>query len=125
MMLNATSLPLGTPATLPPSAVAGRMARSVDDAALMDSVFNLSRGTGETAALYAGMRAAAQDPEGGEFLTMLATMLKQGIVGTEQLEVRGERYTSFIENRIAAPDDVSRARPYRDVTSKPRLDLRA
>jgi len=52
-------------------------------------------------------------------------MLKQGIVGTEQLEVRGLRYTSFIENRIAAPGEVNRARPYRDVTPKPRLDLRA
>jgi hypothetical protein len=44
---------------------------------------------------------------------MLANMLKQGVVGREALEVRGQRYNSFIDSRIAAPPEVAHARPYR------------
>lgn len=99
-----------------PSATAARMSRQVSDAGLLDNALNLGRSTGDTAALYDGIRAAARSESGQEFLTMLATMIKQGVVGRETLEVRGERYTSFIENRIAAPDEIVRA---------PRFDRRA
>ncbi len=107
-------------ATIPtypaPSVTAARMTRQVSDAGLLDNALNLSRSTGDTAALYEGIRSAANSESGQDFLTMLATMIKQGVVGRETLEVRGERYTSFVENRIAAPDEIAHA---------PRFDRRA
>lgn len=66
---------------------------------------------GDRAAFYDAARGAADNTEAGgdAFLSMLATLLKQGVIGSEQLDVRGETYTSFLDTRIAAPDDVARA----------------
>ncbi len=65
-------------------------------------------------------------PEEAESLgTLLASLIQQGVVGVETLDVRGERYTSFITNRLA-PSDAQHARPYRSgIEPRSRLDLRA
>ncbi len=99
-----------------PADTAARFTRQVASADLLDKALNLTRSRSDTAALYDGIHAAASSESGQEFLTMLATMIKQGVVGRETLEVRGQRYTSFIENRIAAPDEIAHA---------PRFDRRA
>ena len=114
MVMTANSLGTGSNvATISLATVAKRQASAVDSAALLDTVLDLGRSAGDVAALYDGVHAAAADPEGGEFLTMLANMLKQGVVGRETLKVRGQRYDSFIDSRIAAPPEVAHARPYR------------
>ena len=114
------SLPVARPsaeaasATVPLASLAARYSDAVDSAQLVDNVFNLSRTPGETGALLDGAREAASKPGGGSaFLSMLATLIKQGVVGSESLEVRGEKYTSFVESRFAASNDVRDARPYR------------
>jgi hypothetical protein len=114
------SLPVARPsaeaasATVPLASLAARYSDAVDSAQLVDNVFNLSRTPGETGALLDGAREVASKPGGGSaFLSMLATLIKQGVVGSESLEVRGEKYTSFVESRFAASNDVRDARPYR------------
>lgn len=114
------SLPVARPsadaasAAVPLASLASRYSDAVDSAQLVDNAFNLSRTPGETAALLDGAREAASTPGGGSaFLSMLASLIKQGVVGSESLEVRGEQYKSFIESRFAASNDVRDARPYR------------
>ena len=114
------SLPVARPsadaanAAVPLASLATRYSDAVDSAQLVDNAFDLSRTPGETAALLEGAREAASTPGGGSaFLSMLASLIKQGVVGSESLEVRGEQYKSFIESRFAGSNDVRGARPYR------------
>ncbi|MBI1321236.1 MAG: hypothetical protein GC168_20105 [Candidatus Hydrogenedens sp.] len=109
---------LGTIQSSTLSAPAARVTPA-DLARQADAVFQGAAGVdaflntgGDRAAFYEAARSAEQQPDvgGDAFLSMLAALLKQGIVGSEQLEVRGETYTSFLENRIAAPDDIAHAR---------------
>lgn len=114
------SLPVARPkaeaasAAVPLSSMAAKYSDAVDSAQQVDNVFNLSRTAGETASLLDSAREAASRPTGGSaFLSMLATLIKQGVVGSESLEVRGVEYKSFIENRFAATNEVRDARPAR------------
>jgi hypothetical protein len=43
------------------------------------------------------------DAEKASYLKNLARLLKEGIVGTEELEIRGETYHSFASTRFADP----------------------
>ena len=108
---------LGTIQSTTPSAPAARVIPA-DLARQADAAFRAAEGAdaflnlgGNRAALYDAARESAANPDAGgdAFLKILASLLKQGVIGSEQLEVRGERYTSFLENRIAAPDDIARA----------------
>ena len=50
-------------------------------------------------------------PEDQEvYLEQLARLLREGIVGTETLDVRGQPYTSFASTRFADPE-LAHARP--------------
>jgi len=64
---------------------------------------------GDRGALYEAARRAQEGAGGDKFLAMLASLIQQGVIGTEKLEVRGETYTSFLDTRIAAPDEIARA----------------
>lgn len=60
-----------------------------------------------------------------EFLSALATLLKEGVVGTETLEVNGEPYQSFVSTRLGS-EDLRHARNYRqDPPVRPRLNYQA
>lgn len=52
------------------------------------------------------------------FLTSLADLLQQGVIGTETLDVHGEPYTCFLPTRLSDPR-LAHARPWRG----PRLNL--
>jgi len=51
-----------------------------------------------------------------EFLTMLAELLQQGVIGTETLEVNGEPYTCYLPTRLGDPR-LMHAKPWRRNTS--------
>ena len=86
-----------------------------------DHYLDLSRQSRDVLGRLDGLNDAELD----SFLHMIATLVKQGIIGVETLEVRGEPYQSFITTRIGAPE-LRGARPWRgpDRTGRP-LDLRA
>lgn len=52
-------------------------------------------------------------PERDAFLKELTTLLDQGVVGYESLEVRGERRTSFVSTRLGDPE-LRNAAAYRE-----------
>jgi hypothetical protein len=66
------------------------------------------------------------DEEGvKEFLSTLAVLLREGVVGTESLEVNGERYESFVSTRLGS-EELRHARQYRpDPPLRPRLNYQA
>jgi len=108
---------LGTIQSMTLSAPAARVTPA-DLARQADAAFRAAEGAdaflntgGDRAALYDAARSAAANPDAGgdAFLKMLASLLQQGVIGSEQLEVRGETYTSYLDTRIAAPDDIARA----------------
>lgn len=112
---QAPSLPVA------PRAVAAQQDATMQAARLTDAAMNLTRNPGELPALFDS--AAGTGPS--EFLCMLAGLLKQGVVGSEILEVRGERYTSFVDARIAAPREIAHARQYQEPIPTRRLNLAA
>ena len=59
------------------------------------------------------------------FLKTLATLLKQGVVGTETRRVNGRPYKSFIAVGIADPKLKDAPRYQETPPLRPRLDIRA
>lgn len=100
---------------------AARQRDPVAAARLTDVALDLGRSPGGAAEL---MNAVSGQPP-GDFLTMLASLLKQGVVGSEILEVRGQRYTSFIDTRIAAPREIAHARRFQESPRPPRINVTA
>jgi len=91
----------------------------------VDVVFQLSRGGRDVlGAVYALDKEQLQ-----EFLRITADLLRQGVVGTEVLNVRGEPYVSYLPERVADPK-LRDAPPWRDRRSihlplpLPHLDIR-
>ena len=66
----------------------------------VDEVFDLSSGNRD---IFDAITVLSPD-ERDEFLDTVASLLHQGVVGVEMLEVRGQPYQSFVETRIAAPE---------------------
>lgn len=99
-------LDTGTQATIRPMDRTRSLARvaAKADAAFqaidaVDVVLDLSRGARDLLGVVYGL------PKDGlhEFLKLSADLLRQGIAGTETLEVRGEPYKSFVPSRMADP----------------------
>ncbi len=87
----------------------------------LDTVLDLSSQGRDLLAAYSSLSSADQEA----FTQTLSSLLSQGVVGTETLEVRGEPYTSFATTRIG-DEDLRGARPYPQQTGiTPRLDVQA
>lgn len=117
--LNNATTPL--PAPPAPAQPADARAAEVSDAlAVYDGIqdtFNLS-GPGRD--IFGGY-AQLQETQKNGFLNQLASLLHQGVVGTETREVNGRPYQSFVE--IGFADE--RLRGTRTYTRRTPLDLRA
>ncbi len=66
----------------------------------VDEVFDLSSGTRDIFDAISVLTPGERD----EFLNTVASLLHQGVVGIETLDVQGHPYQSFVETRIAAPE---------------------
>lgn len=88
--------------------------------AAVEDVLDLSSGSRNIIGNY----RALSPEEQVNFLETLATLLKQGVIGTETKEVNGRPYQSFVS--IGFADPVVRDAPtYRDNdTIRPRLDVK-
>ncbi len=108
----------GVPAYVPPA----RPAAAPSAFAAIDDVLDLSSGSRNIVGNY----HALPEEEKEHFLEMLATLLKQGVIGKETKEVDGRPYESFVSIGFADPV-VRDAPPYRGGdTIQPRLlDLNA
>jgi len=84
----------------------------------VDAVFDLSGRRGDLFGRYAAL--GKEDREA--FLQITASLLKQGIVGTETLRVDGRPYQTDVTTRLG-DERLRRAPAYRDGTGR-NLDLR-
>jgi hypothetical protein len=82
-----------------PGGLPRRLEGALSAAEAVDAVLNLGGGPRDVAGGYAGLRPEDRP----DFLKMLATLLRQGVIGTETRKVNGEPYTAFVDTAIADP----------------------
>ena len=111
---------IGTTARTQPDRGADRLS-AVAAADAVDDVLNLSGAAGRD---VIGTFHRLDSGEQQDFLTMLAELLSQGVVGTETLEVNHEPYVSFLPSSIADPR-LAHARPWRQDQARHALDILA
>ena len=107
----------------PPIASAIEREPVLPTASVFDAIYlalDLTSGGRDLIGTYNSMSAEDR----GAFLSQLAGLLEQGVVGQETVELNGEPYTTFITTRLGDPE-LMHARAYRgggDIP--PRLDIR-
>lgn len=76
----------------------------------LDSFLNLS--SRDLTSILPGQNGLSRD-EYNDFLKVLSNLLKRGVVGTEELRVRGQKQTTFVTTRLGDPA-LRRAKHYRE-----------
>jgi hypothetical protein len=90
----------------------------------VDLALDLSRDTTQGATVM-GAYNALDATDRNAFLSTLSGLLKQGVVGTETLDVNGESQTTFVDTRLGDPR-LMHAKTWRGATATAaQLDLRA
>lgn len=84
---------------------------STDDVTAIGAVEDVLDLTNERTGLFESLATLGGD-EFDNFLELLATLLQAGVIGTEVLEVNGQRYENFAGNELADPN-IARAPVYR------------
>ncbi|MBI2424988.1 MAG: hypothetical protein HYV27_19330 [Candidatus Hydrogenedentes bacterium] len=86
--------------SLPELAESLKQSDTVAVFAQVDDVLDLSKSGREILGNFEQLSPEKQ----AEFLQTIASLLRQGVVGYEKLEVRGEERTVHLETRIADPE---------------------